>query len=266
MAAQRNERRGRKHIRRTAVPYARTTRVNTGTGKRLLVTAAVVFAVISGIAIFFKVHTVDVRGNSVYDSQTVEAASGISKGDNLLAVNKAAVAGKIKASLPYVEQVRVERVPPNKVLLEIKESAAVFTVRSDSGQNWLMSFSGKLLEQVPTAEADQHPAIAGFAVKNPEAGKQAAAENADALAAALVVLQQLEGTGLAEKASKVDVSKPYDIVLWYTDQYEVRLGGTEQMDYKIDYLLAVLEQLTQYQTGTIDLTFDEQKVARFIPW
>ena len=246
--------------------HARPARVSTGTGRRLLVTLAVALAVICSIAIFFKVRTVEVHGNAVYDSQTVEKASGISKGDNLLAVNKAAAAGKIKASLPYVEQVRVLRRLPDTIVLEVKESDAVFTVRSDAGQNWLMSFSGKLLEAVPTEEAEKHPAIVGFAVKAPETGKQAFSENADALSAALVLLEQLNGTGLAEKTSKVDASKPYDMVLWYTDQYEIRLGGTDQMDYKIKYLLAVLEQLTQYQTGTIDLTFDEEKVARFIPW
>lgn len=237
-----------------------------GTGSKLIVMLAVVAAVIFSVAIFFKVRAVEVSGNSIYDSQTVSQASGLEVGDNLLAVNKARVAGKIRAALPYVEQVRIARVLPDTIVLEITESDAVFSVKSDSGQNWLMSFSGRLLEQVTGDAATAHPAVTGFTVTQPETGAQAKSQNAENLSAALTVLKALDGTGLATKVSKLDVSKPYDTVLWYTDQYEVRLGGVEQMDYKIEYLLAVLQQLTQYQTGTIDLAFREEKVARFIPW
>ena len=241
-------------------------KIGTGSGSRFFIMLAVVAAVIFSVAIFFKVHTVEVRGNAVYDSQTVAAASGLEAGDNLLAINKAQVAGKIKAALPYVEQVRIARVMPDTVVLEVRESDAVFSVKSDDGQNWLMSFSGKVLEQVTNEAAEAHPTITGFALKAPEPGAVAKSENSENLTAALTLLNELGGTGLANKVSKLDASKPYHLVMWYADQYEILLGGTDQMDYKIQYLLAVLDELTQYQTGTIDLTFQEEKVARFIPW
>ena len=103
-------------------------------------------------------------------------------------------------------------------------------------------------------------------MSDPAPGEIAKSENAENLTGALTLLKELDGTGLAQKVSKLDASKPFDLILWYTDQYEIKLGGSDQMDYKVQYLLAVLEQLTQYQTGTIDLTFREEKVARFIPW
>lgn len=261
MATQRRKRNRDMHRRRRSAA-----RVKSGSGARLLIMLAVVAAVIFSIAIFFRVQTVEVQGNSVYDSQTVIDASGLESGDSLLAVNKASVAGKIKAALPYVEQVRIARVLPDTIVLEVKESGAVFSVKSDAGESWLMSFSGKILEQVTNAVADEHPSISGFTVTSPAPGEQARSENTENLQAALTLLAELDGTGLAEKVSRLEASKAYDLVLWYTDQYEIKLGGSDQMDYKIQYLLAVLEQLTQYQTGTIDLTFREEKVARFIPW
>ena len=260
MAARKRKRNTQLRRRRSTAP------VRSGAGTRLLIMLTVVAVVIFSIAIFFRVQTVEVQGNSVYDSQTVIGASGLERGDNLLAVNKASVAGKIKAALPYVEQVRIARVLPDTIVLEVAESDAVFSVKSDSGENWLMSFSGKLLEQVTASAAAKHPSITGFAVSDPAPGEIAKSENAENLTAALTLLKELDGTGLAQKVSKLDASKPYDLILWHTDQYEIKLGGSDQMDYKIQYLLAVLEQLTQYQTGTIDLTFREEKVARFIPW
>ena len=44
------------------------------------------------------------------------------------------------------------------------------------------------------------------------------------------------------------------------------LGGTDELDYKIWYLQEVLAALDSYQTGMIDLTLDQERAARFIPW
>lgn len=236
-----------------------------GVGHRLLITLAVAAAVICGIALFFKVQNVVVKGNSVYDAAHVIEASGIEVGDNLLAIGKSAAAGRIQAALPYVEQVRIARVLPDTVVLEIKESGAVFSVKSEAGEQWLMSFSGKLLEKVTAAEGKKHPTLAGFTLQNPVPGEKAVTADGENLLAAQTVLTALDGSGLADKITAVDVTKTFDILLQYGDQFLVKLGGTDQMDYKIKYLSAVLEQLSQYQTGTIDLTFEEEKVARFIP-
>ena len=242
----------------------RRTSVGGGIGARLLIMLAVVAAVLLSIVIFFRVQKLEVKGNSVYDTQTVIGASGLETGDHLL-FNKSTVAGRIKAALPYVEQVRIARILPDTVVLEIKESAAVFAVKADTGETWLMSFSGKLLEPVNGAEVKNHPAMEGFTLKAPASGEQAHSEDTESFQAAQTVLAALDGSGLADKITRVDVTRSFDIVLQYEDRFQVKLGGTDQMDYKIQYLAAVLEQLSQYQTGTIDLTFEEEKVARFIP-
>lgn len=253
--------------RRSAARRRRNRRITSGTGigSRLLVTLVVVAVVLLSIAIFFRVRTVEVRGNSIYSADAVIEASGLHEGDNLLAINKSAVAGQLKARLPYVEQVRVSRILPDRVVLEIRENDAAFTVRTDGGETWLMSFSGAMLEKVTGAAAREHPAVTGFTVTSPVAGQPAASAETENLAAALTVLSAMEGTGLADRITALDVTRTFDLTMTYSDQYQVKLGSSDQMEYKIQYLLAVLDQLSQYQTGTIDLTFEEEKVARFIP-
>ena len=66
---------------------------------------AVVAAIVFGVAIFFKVTTIEVQGNTLYSAEDVIAASGIEPGDNLLLVNKATTAGNILAAL---EQQRLD--------------------------------------------------------------------------------------------------------------------------------------------------------------
>jgi len=256
----RDDRPVRRHSR------VRRTRIRTGTGARLLITLAIVAAVMLSIAIFFRVNEIVVRGNAVYDRESVIAATGIEKGDSLLTVNRATVAAGIELALPYAEKVRVGLVLPDTVVVEITESDVLFTVLSDSGESWLMNYRGKLVEQAEPAAAQVHPAVTGLTVRDPAAGEKAMSSSPDNLQSVLKLLESLNGTGLLDKVSAIDAAKNYDLTMWYEDQYEIRFGTTQELDYKIRYLCAVLEELMEYQTGTIDLTFEEERVARFTPW
>ncbi len=244
----------------------RRTKIRSGAGTGILITLTAVLALILGVSVFFKVNRVEVRGNSLYDSETVLAASGLEVGDTLLAVNKAKAAARIEVALPYVEHVRVSRVLPDTIVIEITESEAVFSVLSDTGEYWLMNYRGKLLESVSEATAEEHASIVGFTVIAPVVGETATPSSKESFDAALAVLSEMSGTGLMGNFTRLDTTKTYDIVMLQGEQYEICLGNTEEMDYKFRFLKAVLEQLSDNQPGTIDLTFREEKVAKFMPW
>lgn len=306
-------------------------RPSSGVGSRLLIMAAIVAAVIFGVAIFFKVNTVEVQGNAIYSAEEVRSASGIQKGDNLFTLNKEAAAGSIKASLPYVETVSIIRFLPDKIVIEVKESDATFAVTTDTNTTWLINSVGKALEQIsdsapdnvltaePTApdaeapveepveqpventdsenagedEAQQPsdtadtagrdtaaeasaadnsaiqadgkriPRILGVTVNSPTVGSVVTATNPASLNAALAVIAELDGTGLLDHIVSINAEKEYDIVLQYDGRYEIRLGGTEELSYKIDYLTVILSKLSDFQAGVIDLTFSDSSEARF---
>lgn len=333
-------------VRRSGRSDAGKRRPGSGVGSRLLIMAAIVAAVIFGVAIFFKVNTVEVQGNTIYSAEEIRSASGIQKGDNLFTLNKEAAAGSIKASLPYVETVSIIRFLPDKIVIEVKESDATFAVTTDTNTTWLINSVGKALEQIsdsapdsaltaePTApdaeapveepveqpventdsenagedEAQQPsenpdaasgeqtqqpsdtadtagrdtaaeasaadnsaiqadgkriPRILGVTVNSPTVGSVVTATNPASLNAALAVIAELDGTGLLDHIVSINTEKEYDIVLQYDGRYEIRLGGTEKLSYKIDYLTVILSKLSDFQAGVIDLTFSDSSEARF---
>ena len=335
-------------VRRSGRSDAGKRRPSSGVGSRLLIMAAIVAAVIFGVAIFFKVNTVEVQGNAIYSAEEIRSASGIQKGDNLFTLNKEAAAGSIKASLPYVETVSIIRFLPDKIVIEVKESDATFAVTTDTNTTWLINSVGKALEQIsdsapdsaltaePTApdaeapveepveqpventdsenagedeaqqpsenpdsenagedEAQQPsdtagtagrdtaaeasaadnsaiqadgkriPRILGVTVNSPTVGSVVTATNPASLNAALAVIAELDGTGLLDHIVSINTEKEYDLVLQYDGRYEIRLGGTEELSYKIDYLTVILSKLSDFQAGVIDLTFSDSSEARF---
>ena len=238
----------------------------TGALAKLLVMLAVVAAIVLGVAIFFRVGTVDVQGNTIYSTEQVIMASGLEEGDNLLMVNRFAVAGRIKAMMPYVRDVSVSPSLPDTVVIQVRESDVAVLVQSDVGAQWYLNTDGRVMGTTVEGFRGQIITVDGVTVTAPKAGEPAVAAEgqADGLDAALQVIRQMEGTGLLEQVTKVDASKSYDLALWCEERLEIRLGGNEDLEYKIQYLQVILEDLEEYQIGTIDLTFDVERVARFI--
>ena len=240
-------------------------RVHSSALGRLLIMLAVVAAIVFGVAIFFKVNTVEVQGNSVYSAEQIVAASQIQTGDNLLTVNKALAVGNIKAALPYVEDVSIARSLPDGIIIQVRESVLSFAVMTDTNACWLVGPGGKALERIEPAAFNENPHINGLLISSPTMGESVSSPAPTALAAALDVMKELDGTGLLEHIRVIDVEKEYDITLQYDDRYEILLGGTDEMAYKIRYLCSILEQLSEFQAGTIDLTQAAQKKATFQP-
>lgn len=258
----------RNRARRRAKRSGRRRELHTGIIGRLLIMVAVVAAIVLGVALFFRVRTIEVQGNSIYSWDQVANASGISPGDNLFMLNREAVGGSIQARLPYVQRVSVGRILPDTVVIQVEESQIAGLVEADVGGSWYINTEGRILGSSLDNFTGQVVEMTGFTLVNPQAGETARATEGqeDAMAAALEIVSAMEGTGLMEKIATINVEKTYDIELLASDQYQILLGGTDELSYKIQYLQAVLEGLDPTLSGSIDLTFAEKRVAVFHEW
>ena len=234
---------------------------------KLLTLVAVVAAAIFGVAVFFQVNTFEIHGNENYSEEAVIVASGIETGDSILLVDKSRTASLITTRLPYIESVTVARRLPGTVVITVTEGRAAVSLRSEYDEYWLIDANGKLMEQVNEDRAAAVTQLVGVSALLPVAGDQVllSSDDQQRLNVALELLKQLSQYDLADKIASIDVTQLYDIVMYYTDQFEIQLGSTEELEYKIKYLAYALESLDG-KSGLIDLTFDQDRIARFLPW
>ena len=231
---------------------------------RLATMLVVVAVFVFGLSIFFKVTDIQVTGNQVYTAEEVVAASGLKTGDNLVTINTGTVVGKILAQLPFVEELSMDRVLPGTVVIHVVESDVIYTVDGDDGGEWLINGSGKIL-----AKADgttTYPHLSGVTAQSPEIGSPMTSEQTENLSAALELLPLLEETDSIAQVTEIQVDKTYDLVVLYGDTYEIHLGGTEQLEYKMEYLAAILSEPQVAEGGIIDLSLEQSSVAVFKPW
>lgn len=244
-------------------------------GVRFVTMLAVVAAIVLALVIFFRIRHIDVIGNSYYTAEEITAASGIELEDNLLTLSKASVAARIRADLRYVNEVQIKRSLPNRVVITVSEFDVTYAIRDEIGQWWLISREGRVMEQTDAQEAKEHMQVQGLAIQTPTLGgyiQPVTPEGADLAEiaakkeAVVTMLTLLEDSPFAKNIVTLDVGTSYDINLWYGTQYQIKLGNTEQIDYKMQYLQGVLEQLEAYQSGVIDLTFTVDQRAHFQPF
>lgn len=251
---------------------------------RLLSMAAVVAAVFLGLSVFFRVETVTVAGADKYTPWMVMQASGISEGDALLGISEARVASRIIAELPYVDEVKLGIQLPGTVAIEIKELQVTYAIEAEDGSWWLISSSGRAVEQVTFAQASGYTRIEGLAIKNPTKDQAVEAlpgkiidpgegtsidqDQSDAdqqLAALIDIMQGLERNRVIGEVSVIDMTDIQSIKLQYPQLLTVLLGDEERMDYKLSYMASAMSQLAKNQSGELDLSLEYTEDAVFSP-
>lgn len=238
---------------------------------RLATVVAVVLALLFGMAIFFKVKVVNVSGVEKYTAWDVREASQLHDGENLMTISYARVSGKIMARLPYVKSARIRIKLPDTVNIEITELDVVYAIETDTNAWWLMSADGKLVEA--TGAPDGYTKILGVQITDPEINAQAKAceqpaatgegesttpvtvRESEKLQAAVQILKALEENTVIGTVSKIDASNPGNLEFWYSDRYQVVLGDSSRLNYKVEAMKKAVDQMNDYQSGTLDVSF-----------
>ena len=229
---------------------------------KLLVFFVICGAIVAAMAVFFKVETIEVTGNSRYTAQEIAESGGLKVGDNLFLINKFSASEAITQSLPYISSVRISRKLPDTLCIAVEENGALCALEA-SGGRWLMSSTGKLVEQAQSAE--DATAITGLTPIDPAVGQmlRVPEEEAAAKDALLQLLSALESRQALNRCSSIDLRDAGDIVLRFDGRFDVLLERDADFGYKLDCLLAVVDtKLEANEKGTIDLT---RKEVRFIP-
>ncbi len=257
---------------------------------QLITVLAVVAAFMIGLSVFFKVKVITVSGTSVYSPYSIQEASGITEGDNLLTFSRARAASQIRAKLPYVKSVRIGIKLPDTVNIEIKEDSVVYAIQDDTGIWWLMNSDGKITEMANNSTASNYTQIVGVTLTDPAVGQIGVATErsvaplessegvdttaeettlptvastvvtgAEKLDVVLQILVAMEDNDIVGSIASIDVTYLDDIVLWYGTQYQVNLGdGTDTvhpLNYKIACMYDAILQMADYTTGILDVSF-----------
>ena len=216
---------------------------------------------VAALTLFFRVNTIVVTGTQRYTQDQVTEASGVTAGDNLFLLNKYDVAAAIRTALPYVDEIRISRKLPDTLLIDIKECGTPVAAVQD-GYAWLVSPSGRIVEQLSADEASGYATLTGCQLLAPSVGTSLAlaTEYATQQQSLLDLLGALEDAGLMDQVDSIDLSDLSVMVMGYAGRFSVELPYSADDPRKLRALVQVVDQLETNQTGTIQMTWDNGEV------
>lgn len=219
----------------------------------------VAIGIILMLTVFFKIETIAVSGDEIYNNETVTKASGLNTGDILFLFDKDKVSEKIETELPYVENAAIKRSLNGTVTIKITAAEAAMAL--DMGDSFvLMSASGKVLENEVAAINDNVSVINASKVVNASPGSVVEFENENDIKIATEV-KKLVTTYELGNINIIDVTDYSDIKLQYDNRITLETGVEASLSAKMDFIKATLTKLNQDKpsfTGTIDFTIDNK--------
>ena len=221
----------------------------------LLICAALIF----GMSVFFRVSTIEVVGAEQYTPEEIIAASGIDVGDNLIFTDRSGAASRIMSKLPYVETAAVRRTLPDTVVIELHESSALAYIAVE-GELWAIDRNCKTLSKTTSADTEGLIHVLGITADKPAVGEILQGQDAETAKIEYLseILSELSLRSMEGGVGSIDLTNLADPVFDYLGRFQVKLGRNDAVDYKLDRLLSVVEQLDAGDTGTLDLSIDER--------
>lgn len=219
----------------------------------------VVAAVLLCLHVFFKVSSIQVTGNEVYNTEQITEASGISVGTKLFLFSEEDAAAAIEKTLPYVEKAEIKRSLSGTVTITVTAAKAVAAI--DNGEAFtLLNLAGKVLEDGVMTVNDDIVILEAGEITSAVPGELLALADTAALADYTAVMQALAEQEIVG-VTQLDIRDRANIKAQYKDRILLKLGAANTVADKADFIKATLERnekSTPEFRGSIDFSIEKK--------
>lgn len=214
------------------------------------------------LTVLFKIDTVEVVGDTRYDTDQIIALSGIEKGQNLFLCKTQEGSNAIEHALPYIETADITRSLPSKIQIHITETVPVGLVEYQ-GQYIVISSSGKVLETT-TQVTEGLPIIKGLEIQSAEVGSVMEYQDDTVKGILEDITQAITATGMQD-IKEIDLTSPTNPKLNYQDRILIKLGQPIDLVIKLRNAMVALqpEHIQTYERGTLDLSLTAEDGRSF---
>lgn len=204
----------------------------------LIILVAIVLTMFSPL---FNIKEILVSGNNKLSKETIISISEIIEGQNTYKINKSQVEEKMKESNAYINKVKIKRILPSKIQIQVEERVATFMLEYGGGYVYLDE-QGYILEI--SNEKLEIPIIQGTTTldENIKVGNRLCTEDLKKLSIILKIMQSATQVDISKLITKIDISteENYKIV-FETEQKTAHLGDGTNITNKVKYIKLFLE-------------------------
>ena len=209
----------------------------------LMTFITVAFAlVVLSLTVFFRIDTIKIKGSSTYSTDQIIASSGIRKGDNLIRLDKAKAQQSVLKNLVNVDTVKISRKFPSEIVISVTSCEPMASIEYN-GQYYVISKNGKIIEDKLSSPKDKLILIKGFDPVKAELNVNIKSKDPDKEKIIKNLISEFNKSKL-KNITKIDISDRLNIKFTYQDRIDVEIGSSSDMEYKIRFITATIEDKT----------------------
>lgn len=201
---------------------------------------------------FFNLAQIEITGNDQLSTEQIEAASGISYGENIFKINKKSVYKNL-FKLPEIASVKMRRIPLTKIKLTVKETYPRFIFTAKEGYV-VTDENGKAMRLISDVSEEELPLVLGIEAENINISEKISVQDGVKFDIIIENLALLQEKGILEEMSEIDFSDLSSTQGRLKSGAKVIFGKLTDLEYKLSVMLAVLPQIDSSSGAYLDLT------------
>ncbi len=242
--------------------YARRRRKRRRRGGNNILWYLLIGIVMAGVTVFltttvlFKIENISVTGCTRYQEREIILSSGIMLKENMFRLNGKEIEKKLVDEYSYIKSVDLHRKLPDTVILQVTEAEPAGAVDAGAGYT-LISAEGRVLECNTPVLPEGLQVVLGFSKDPLKEGEYLNEEDTANAQRMFKTVQAAQESGFTAYDA-IDLSDPYNIRLYYKEQFEIILGTDSDLAYKLELVKKVIDEQDLLNTfrGTIDASYD----------
>lgn len=224
--------------------------------KRLFI--ILIFLIVIGIVVINKtdvciIDKVMLEGDNLITGKYVQEKAETLKGLNIIYIDKKSIIKDFKRN-PYVEELTIKRVYPNKLKINVKEAKGLYYVNKDESY-YIISSNMILLEEIDSIEDKKLIELRGIDIENLNLGDKVSNEKKiEKIAEDFYNMEQvIEENGEEFSITAVDLSNMSNLKA-YIGNIEIFLGTYENVFKKMSDAVQIYKNFDV--TESINVSFD----------
>lgn len=194
---------------------------------------------IFAVLFLFNIEEISVVGRSQYEEEYIRNSLGVEEGDSLVGLNPVDIKVSVMQELMYVDEVRVKKEYPHKLIVEVEPSIPKVNV-AYSGGYLLVSAGGKILDICAEAKAGLL-VVYGYNPEFTSTAEMLTSQDDQKTKVLETILETMENENIT-KIKSIDMTDKYDITLDFDGRITIEAGNASDMEYKLRYADKVLNE------------------------
>ena len=212
--------------------------------------------------LFFRISEIQLVGNEIYTEEQILEQIPFSVGENLFSFRAEEVENELHKALPFIGEVEIKLSLPSVVTVEISERRMELSLAVGE-EAYLLSGDLQVLERIGGGDITDGVAhLKTGAVERCIVGEKVTFSDARTASDLEELYRCLSANGIMGQIRSIDMTSRFDITIDYDGRFSVYLADIDNMDIKIRFLVGIIDQLSSFDRGFIDLSDYHEAAVR----